>query len=87
MIVSPPSQVKPHQSINSARLNCFDRSDLVVAFTIGILSLMAGAYLLGASENKPGFLKNSAAFFLINGIIFMVGWFFGIFHAISELMR
>jgi len=59
---------------------------LVVAFTIGILSLMAGAFLLQASENKPGFLKNSAAFFLISGIVFMVGWLFGIFHAISELI-
>jgi len=47
---------------------------------------MAGVCLLQASENKPGFLKNSAAFFLINGFVFMVGWFFGIFHAIRELI-
>ena len=58
----------------------------MVAFAIGILSLMAGVCLLQASENKPGFLKNSAAFFLINGFVFMVGWFFGIFHAIRELI-
>ena len=57
-----------------------------MAFTIGIISLILGACFLRASENRQGFLRNYAAFFLINGIVFMIGWFLGIFEAISELI-
>ena len=57
-----------------------------MAFVIAIISLISGACLLRASENKPGFLKTSAAFFLIIGIIFAVGWFFGIFREMSVLV-
>jgi hypothetical protein len=57
-----------------------------VAAIIGIISLITGACLLLASENKPGLLKTFAAFFLINGIVFTIGSYFGIFRAIRELM-
>jgi hypothetical protein len=57
-----------------------------VALVLAVISLVTGACLLRASENKPGYLKTSAAFFLILGIIFTVGWFFGIFREMSVLM-
>jgi hypothetical protein len=57
-----------------------------MAFVIAITFLLTGACLLRASENKPGFLKRSAAFFLILGIVFAIGWFFGIFREMSVLM-
>jgi hypothetical protein len=57
-----------------------------VALIIGIVALLAGVGLLEASRNRPGILKTSAAFFLIIAIVFIIGWSFGIFNSLSELM-
>jgi len=57
-----------------------------MAFVTAIIFLISGACLLHAAKNKPGFLKTAAASFLIIGIIFAVGWFFGIFREMSVLM-